>query len=154
VSRSKIMRLGSLGASVLASLVYCAIAPAFADGCPKPADEIETDWPDITNCSRVAPQGCLQFENGINFTTPESSRVLDGTNTRARLEIAPCLEVLVDVPTLSGPAASGFTDVASMVKWQISPVPGKIDFSVAVGIGLPSGTTSSPKISLNCRRLA
>ena len=144
MSRGNFMRRKWLGASVLASLVCCGIAPAFADGCPKPADEIETDRPDITNSSRVVPQGSLQFENGINFTTPESSRVLDGTNTRARLGIVPCLEVLVDVPTyfstLSGPAASGFTNVAPAVKWQISPIPGKIDLSAVVGIGLPTGT--------------
>ena len=146
VSRSKILRLELLCASVLGGLLCFCIAPAFADGCPKPADEIETDRPDITNSSRVVPQGSLQFENGINFTTPQSSRVLDGTNTRARIGIAPCLEVLVDVPTyfatLSGPAASGFTDVAPAVKWQISPIPGKIDLSAVAGIGLPTGTNS------------
>jgi hypothetical protein len=124
-------------------LLYC-LSPAFADACPKPTDEIETDRPDITNSSRVVPQGSLQFENGINFTTPESSLVLDGINTRARLGIAPCLEVLVDVPTyfatLSGPAASGFTNVAPAVKWQINPMPGKFDLSAVAGIGLPTGS--------------
>jgi hypothetical protein len=121
-----------------------SISPAFADGCPQPADDIETDRPDITNSSRVVPQGSLQFENGINFTTPETSRVLDGSNTRTRLGIAPCLEVLVDLPsyfaTVSGRAPSGFTDVAPAVKWQISPIPGKIDLSAVAGVGLPTGS--------------
>jgi hypothetical protein len=91
----------------------------------------------------VVPEGSLQFENGINVTSPDHSFVLDGTNTRARLGIGPCLEVLVDVPiyfaTLSGRAPSGFTDVTPAVKWQVSPVPGKIDLSAVAGIGLPTG---------------
>jgi hypothetical protein len=140
-SRGKIMRLGRL--SLLAILLNC-VSIAFADSCPKPTDEIETDRPDITNSSRVVPQGSLQFENGVNITIPESSHVLDGTNTRARLGIAPCLEVLVAVPsyfaTLSGSVASGFTNVTPAVKWQISPIPGKIDLSAVAGIGLPTGS--------------
>jgi hypothetical protein len=138
------MRQERLGTYMLVSLLYWGTAPALADGCPKPTDEIETDRPDITNSSRVVPQGSLQFENGVNFTIPESSRVIDGTNTRVRLGIAPCLEVLVDVPTyfatLSGSAASGFTNVTPAVKWQISPIPGKIDLSTVAGIGLPTGS--------------
>jgi Putative MetA-pathway of phenol degradation len=144
VKRSKLVRLECLGASVFVGLLYRSLSPAFADGCPKSTNEIETDRPDITNSSRVVPQGSLQFENGINFMTPESSRVLDGSNTRTRLGIAPCLEVLADVPsyiaTLSGPVASGFTDVAPAVKWQVSPMPGKFDLSAVAGIGLPTGS--------------
>jgi hypothetical protein len=62
------------------------------------------------------------------------------------LGIAPCVEVLVDVPNyfavLSGEGNSGATDVTPAIKWQISPVPGKIDLSVVVGAGLPTGTPS------------
>jgi len=99
VSRGRIVRLVYLGACLLVSLLRSCVSPRVADGCPKPSDEIETDRPDITNSSRVVPQGSLQFENGVNFTTPDNSNVLDDTNIRARLGIAPCLEVLVDVPT-------------------------------------------------------
>jgi hypothetical protein len=143
-SRGRIARLVYVGACLLVSLLHCWVSPAVGGGCPKPSDEIETDRPDITNSSRVVPQGSLQFENGVNFTTPEKSNVLDGTNTRARLGIAACLEVLVDVPTyfatLSGPAVSGFTNVAPAVKWQISPIPGTIDLSAVAGMGLPTGS--------------
>ena len=70
--------------------------------------------------------------------------MLDGTNTRLRLGIAQCLEMLVDVPTyfdaLSGRADSGFTNVTPAIKWHFSPVPGKIDFSATFGAGLPTGT--------------
>jgi hypothetical protein len=66
-----------------------------------------------------------------------------GTNSRLRLGIAPCLEVLLDMPTyvapVSGSGASGFTDVAPAVKWQISPVPGKFGLSVVAGVALPTG---------------
>ena len=134
-----------VAATTVHSILAWGLAmPAFAEGCPKPTDEIATDRPDITNSSIVVPKGSLQFENGINFTTPDRSRVLDGTNTRIRLGVAPCLEILVDVPTyfatLGGRAPSGFTNVTPAVKWQISPMPGKIDLSVVTGVGLPTGT--------------
>jgi hypothetical protein len=131
-------------ACVLMTLLICVNAPVYAENCPKPSDPIETDRPDITNSSRVVPAGSLQFENGINITTPDHSLSVDGTYTRARLGIAPCLEVLLDIPTyfatLSGPAPSGFTNLAPAVKWQIGPVPAKIDLSAVAGVGLPTGT--------------
>jgi hypothetical protein len=57
--------------------------------------------------------------------------------------IAPCLEILVDVPSyvasVKASGSSGWTDVAPAVKWQISPLPGKIDLSVTAGVFLPTG---------------
>jgi hypothetical protein len=41
---------------------------------------------------------------------------------------------------LSGRASTGFTNVTPAVKWQISPLPGKIDLSAVFGAGLPTGT--------------
>jgi hypothetical protein len=101
--------------------------------------------PDVTNSSLVVPKGSFQQENGVNVSAPPGGGVaLDGTNTRLRLGIAPCLEILADVPTyfdaLSGRADSGFTNVTPAIKWQISPVPGKIDLSATFGAGLPTGT--------------
>jgi hypothetical protein len=53
------------------------------------------------------------------------------------------LEVLVDLPTyfanVKAPGSSGFSDVGPAVKWQISPLPGKIDLSMTVGAALPTG---------------
>ena len=118
---------------------------AAADGCPKEGDAIATDRPDVTNSSIVVPVGSLQSENGVNFSARDGAGVLDGTNTRLRLGVAPCVELLVDLPTyfaaVRGSATSGFSDVAPAVKWQISPVPGKVDFSAVVGVALPTGTT-------------
>ena len=102
-----------------------------ADSCPTPSEEIATDRPDVTNSSIVVPMGSFQSENGINLSSQNGGRTVDGTNSRWRLGIAPCLEVLVDLP--------GFSDVAPAVKWQISPVPGKVDLSMTVGISLPTG---------------
>jgi hypothetical protein len=130
-------------ACVLMSLLIFVNTPVFAESCPKPSDPIETDRPDITNSSHVVPAGSLQFENGVNIATPDHAVSVDGTYTRVRLGLAPCLEVLVDLPTyfatLSGPASSGFTDLAPAVKWQIDLVPAKIDLSAVAGISLPTG---------------
>jgi Putative MetA-pathway of phenol degradation len=119
------------------------LAEARAEGCPTPADEIATDRPDVTNSSLVVPVGSFQSENGINLSARDGGRTLDGTNTRWRLGIAPCLEVLVDLPTFfantKSPGPSGFSDVGPALKWQISPAPGKIDLSITTGVFLPTG---------------
>jgi Putative MetA-pathway of phenol degradation len=121
----------------------CHISPASAaeEGCTQPSAPIATDRPDITNSSVVVPVGSLQNENGVNTSQRNGANILDGTNSRWRLGIAPCFEVLVDLPNYVGTAhgASGFGDVAPAFKWQISPVPGKFDLSVTAGVGLPTG---------------
>jgi Putative MetA-pathway of phenol degradation len=132
----------------LAALLGCLALPAGAavaeDACPQPGSEITTDRPDVTNSSLVIPQGSFQQENGVNISRREGGQVFDGTNTRLRFGVAQCFEVLVDIPTyfdvLSGHGDTGFTNVTPAVKWQISPVPGKVDLSATVGIGLPTGT--------------
>jgi len=127
---------------IAAAVLLCTVE-AHAEGCPTARDEIATDRPDVTNSSLVVPTGSLQNENGVNFSMRDDGRVIDGTNSRWRLGIAPCLEVLVDLPTyvarLQGPANSGFTDVSPAVKWQISPLPGKFDLSMVAGAALPTG---------------
>ena len=130
---------------IVAMLAWQA-APAAADECTQPSAPIATDRPDTTNSSVVVPVGSLQNENGINVSRRGGSDIFDGTNTRWRLGIAPCFEVLIDLPnyvgTFRGAGASGFGNVAPAFKWQISPVPGKIDLSVTAGAGLPTGAAA------------
>lgn len=133
---------------LLSAFVVLSMVDAHADGCPTAKDEIMTDRPDVTNSSLVVPTGSLQSENGVNFSARDGGRTIDGTNTRWRLGVAPCLELLLDVPTyfanIRVPGSSGFTDVAPAVKWQISPIPGKIDLSVVLGTALPTGAVDIP----------
>ena len=127
-------------------LVFHNTISAKADGCPTIKDEIITDRPDVTNSSVVIPDGSLQIENGVNLSARDGDRSVDGTNTRLRFGIANCLEFLVDTPTyfsnISNPQKSGFSDVAPALKWQISPVPGKVDLSAVFGVALPTGSAS------------
>jgi hypothetical protein len=127
-------------------LIYHSTISAKADNCPSIADEIITDRPDVTNSGIVIPAGSLQIENGVNFSTRDRDRVIDGTNTRLRAGIADCFEFLVDTPTyfasVRSPQNSGFSDVAPALKWQISPVPGKVDLSAVIGVALPTGSAS------------
>jgi hypothetical protein len=131
---------------LLAVSVLLIAADANADTCPQSSDEIATDRPDVTNSSIVVPLGSLQNENGVNVSVRDGRQSVDGTNSRWRLGIAPCLEVLVDLPTyfanVHGAGVSGFTDLSPAVKWQISPVPGKIDLSVVTGVALPTGSVA------------
>src|SRR3984893_16057178 len=127
---------------LLASSILGAIE-AQAEGCPTTKDEIATDRPDVTNSSLVVTTGSLQNENGVNFSMRDDGRIFDGTNSRWRLGVAPCLELLVDLPTyfanVRGPGNSGFSDVAPAIKWQVSPIPGKVDLSLVFGMTLPTG---------------
>ncbi|HAQ84008.1 transporter [Bradyrhizobium viridifuturi] len=142
-----VARLAGLACMLLAALTAAAATTAArADGCPRSSDEIATDRPDVTNSSIVVPVGSLQSENGVNATGRSAGRSVDGSNSRWRLGIAPCLEVLVDLPSWSGsvksPGVSGFSDVAPGIKWQISPLPGKIALSITAGVALPTGATT------------
>jgi outer membrane putative beta-barrel porin/alpha-amylase len=145
LARELLLRSFRRGLAVALLTIPTTIS-AQAESCPKPADEIATDRPDVTNSSIVVPVGSLQNENGVNLSGRDGGRTLDGTNSRWRLGIAPCLEVLVDVPTyfanLKQPGSSGFSDVAPALKWQISPAPGKFDLSMTVGAALPTGAAA------------
>ena len=131
---------------LLLALVALGPTGVHAETCPTTRDEIATDRPDVTNSSLVVPTGSLQNENGVNFSMRDDGRTIDGTNSRWRLGVAPCLELLVDLPTyfanVQGPGNSGFSDVAPAVKWQISPIPGKVDLSAVFGVALPTGAAA------------
>jgi hypothetical protein len=138
------MRFLGLTALTGLSLSVLAASAASADQCPQKESPIGTDRPDVTNSSLVVPQGSFQNENGINFSQRHGDHEFEGSDSRLRWGIAPCLEILVDIPTyfaaLRGPLNSGFSNVTPAIKWQISPLPGKIDLSATLGAGLPTGT--------------
>src|SRR5215471_20260589 len=129
---------GSLSLLCVAAALILSVAPvSAAEECTQTSAPIETDRPDVTNSSIVVPVGSLQNENGIDASREHGADIFSGTNSRWRLGIAPCLEVLVDLPsyvtTFRGAGPSGLTDVAPAVKWQLSPVPGKFDLSITAG---------------------
>jgi Putative MetA-pathway of phenol degradation len=131
--------LGFTAIAWLASAVPASAGPA----CPTGADHIVTDRPDITNSSLVVPTGSLQAESGINLSSRQGARLLDGTNTRLRLGVVTCLELFVDLPSyvtaIRGGASSGFSNLAPGIKWQLGPLPGEFDLSATAGVGLPTG---------------
>ncbi|MDA9435504.1 transporter [Bradyrhizobium sp. CCBAU 51627] len=126
--------------------LLAAICPGMAEAgeCPSPRSEIATDRPDVTNSSLVVPDGSIQIENGVNTSGQSAAKSFDGSNSRLRFGVAPCLEVLVDVPSyigrLAGPVDTGFTNITPAVKWQISGLPESANLSVVSGVGLPTGT--------------
>lgn len=128
---------------MLSAFAILGAVDARANSCPTAKDEIATDRPDVTNSSLVVPAGSIQSENGVNFSARDGGWLVDGTNTRWRLGIAPCLELLLDLPTyfktVRGRGSSGFSDAAPAIKWQVSPIPGKVDLSLVFGVALPTG---------------
>jgi len=98
----------------------------------------------VTNSSLVVPTGSLQAENGVNWTTRPGQGALDGPDTRLRLGVAHCSELLVDLPDYSGgiyrAAPDGFSDIAPAIKHQFEALPEGTTASAIVGLGLPTGT--------------
>jgi hypothetical protein len=96
----------------LAALGQGIVEASAAEYCPDTQSEIQTDRPDVTNSSFVVPNGSLQAENGINLTARRASRTIDGTNTRIRLGVARCIELLADLPdyfpSVHGGGPTGF----------------------------------------------
>ncbi len=83
------------------------------------------------------------MENGINWTARPSQRALDGPNTRLRLGLGGCTEMLVDLPNytggINGHGPSGFSDVAPAIKHQLQGLPTGLNASLTAGLALPSG---------------
>jgi len=112
--------------------------------CGNGGTDIVTDRPDVTNSSLVVPSGDLQVENGINWTSRQSGTVIDGSNSRVRVGVARCTEVLFDLPNyfhpLRGSVLAGFSDFSPAIKRQLEHLPGDIELSAVVGLELPTGT--------------
>jgi len=132
------------GVLLVVVLITGASAIFAADGCPNSGDEIATDRPDVTNSGRVVPYGSLQVENGVDWTVRQGSDVISGSETRLRLGVARCTEVLADVPTyfysLNGRASSEFSDLVVSIKREL-PVPFGFHLSATSGLGFPTGAS-------------
>jgi hypothetical protein len=139
---------------LLSAFAVLGAVDPWADACPPAKDEIATDRLDVTNSSLVVPVGSLQSENGVNFSARDGGRTINGTNTRWPLGVAPCLELLLDLPTyfanVRGPGSSGFSNVAPARKWQVSPIPGKIGLSLVFGGSAAPAATRSILNSTVC----
>jgi hypothetical protein len=84
------------------------------------------------------------LENGVDWSASHGSNGIDGPNSRLRIGVAQCGEVLIDIPTYSSPlggAVSGFSNVAVSIKRQL-PMPLGFDLSATAGLGLPSGSAA------------
>ena len=119
--------------ALVAGLLTGFASAATAGECTGPNSPIETDRPDVTNSAVVVPVASLQNENGVDLQRKDGAQALSSTNSRWRLGVAPCLEVLVDLPnyftTLRGSGASGFSDMAPALKWQLNLPKSKFETS-------------------------
>lgn len=131
---------------LFAGVASAACALAFSSavaGARCASDTIATDRPDVTNSSVVVPVGTFQSENGLDLANLRTATVLEGTESRLRLGVATCVELLVDLPSYSlgvaGDALMGFSNLAPAIKWQLGPLPSDVDLSLTVGAALPTG---------------
>src|SRR5580700_7682071 len=130
----------------IASCSFASTGASAADVCPDASQDIVTDRPSVTNSSVVVPTGSLQMENGINWTAHPGQDALDGPNTRFRLGIADCTEMLVDLPDytggIDGHGPGGFSDIAPAIKHQFGGLPQGTNLSATAGLALPTGTNA------------
>jgi len=135
-------RRSAVAACALIALL-CSPRHAWASDCPGRTDVIATDRPDTTNSSLVVPYGSLQVENGANWSTRQESQIFDASETRARLGVAPCTEVLVDLPNyfvaLNGLHASQLSNLTTSVKRQLFAERPSFSLSAVAGFGVPVG---------------
>lgn len=133
--------------AVLALLIV--IAPAMsarssaARSCPTSADEIDPDRPDVTNSPLAVPRGSFQIESGVASTWYVGSTIFDATETRLRLGIADCFELVLDTPSysyaLDRGVTSGFGDTVLSFKRELPALYG-IDSGAAAGLAFSSGS--------------
>jgi hypothetical protein len=118
---------------------------ALAGACTGPDVPIQTDRPDVTNSAVVVPVGGFQNENDVDLQRKDGTQAVSGSNSRWRLGVAPCFEVLVDMPnyfaTFRGAGPSGFSHLTPAVKWQLNLPQSKFDLSITAGAALPIGAT-------------
>jgi hypothetical protein len=129
--------------AIFLPLLLCA-PPVQAD-CAGPDSPISTDRPSVANSSAVVPGGSLQFENGLSITRAQGVTTDDLPETRARLGLGACNELLMDLPdytradTRNG--VSGFSDVGPAFKHQLQGLPEGWTLSGIAGTLLNTGDT-------------
>ena len=133
---------GIFGA-VLCGLLFAGAAWA---GCPVADDTIVTDRPTVANSSSVVPMGSLQLENGIQVSRGQGATTTDLPETRTRLGLGGCTELLVDWPDYTHAAVThgvdGTTNIGPAVKHQFQDLPDGLTLSGTVGSFLNTGDKS------------
>ncbi|SRR5579859_5219546 len=110
--------------------------------CSTIADPIDTDRPDSPDDSATVPPGSLQIETGAGVLRGGGVTSLDAPETRLRLGIQSCTEVVVDLPDYThafGQGARGFGDAAAGIKHQFDGLPEPFQLWAAAGVALPTG---------------
>ena len=126
---------------VVLSCLWTVPAGALAD-CAAIDDPIDTDRPDTPDDSATVPPGSLQIENGIGLSRGGGVTSLDLPETRLRLGLHSCTEILVDLPDYVrsiGRGVRGATDIAPGFKHQFEELPEPVQLWVAAGVALPTG---------------
>src|SRR6266478_1365107 len=109
--------------------------------CLSSSEQIISDRSDISISVNVVPQGSLQIDNGLGWTSGQGSQTVDGPQTTLRAGVAHCTEAILDLPDYSsgvrGTATSGFSPLELAAKRQLFRLPGAVNISAEAGLGLP-----------------
>ena len=106
-------------------------------------DPIATDRPTFANSSSVVPIGSLQFENGFSANQGHGVTTYDLPETRARIGISDCTELLVDVPDYTRAdtreGINGASNIGPAVKHQLQGLIDGLTLSATLGVFLNTG---------------
>src|SRR5579859_4200798 len=111
--------------------------------CSTIADPIDTDRPDSPDDSATVPPGSLQIETGAGVSRSGGVTSLDAPETRLRLGIQSCTELIIDLPNYThafGHGANGFGDISPGFKHQFEDLPEPFQLWLAGGVALPTGS--------------
>jgi hypothetical protein len=121
--------IGTVGV-LLSAFAGSSTTASAAERCTQTSEPIEMDRPDITNSTHGHSGRQLSDRTLNQLQRARRQSGLDRTNSRLRFGVAPCLEILLDLPsyvsTFRGSGPSGFSDIAPAIKCQISANPGTI----------------------------
>jgi hypothetical protein len=105
-------------------------------------DEINTDRPDLS--STVVPEGSLQFENGLAWTSDNGRAMFDGIESIVRIGLTASGELRVALPDYYTGShfagGAGFTDTVLGWKQQVIRSSSAFQLSLAPGLSLPTGS--------------
>ena len=133
----------------LLSTLFTMPLSAYA-GCSASDDPISTDRPSTANSSATIPKGSLQLENGMTETHDQSIWTIDLPETRMRVGLADCTEVLVDFPDYyrsnvasgSNGASNGTSNIGTAIKHQFPDWVNGFTFSGTLGVFLDTGNSA------------
>ncbi len=112
-------------------------------GCLSADDPISTDRPSVANTSDTVPKGSVQLEGGVTETRNQGIWTIDLPETRMRVGVTDCTEILADFPdyyrSSTTGANQGTTNPGLAIKHQFPDWVDGLTLLGTIGVLLDTG---------------